>query len=378
MTAAGLIFSNIHDQSVPQMTATRTMASLPFGGRYRLVDFALSNMVNSGITKVGIVTHNNYRSLMDHIGTGKDWDLARRGGGVIILPPFVTAYENSRAGKLYTTRLEALIGVMEFIKHCSEDAIVLSDCDAICNINLSKILEEHEQDGADLTIVTKQINLGSMEPSPGNSIIYADEDGNVTDFVEHTKLLRGEHDVSTNIMVFSKSFLLTLLLDALAHGYTSFYRQALSSSMGSANIRIYRHDGYFGKIDSLSSYYHANIDLLRTHTRDALFNVKDRPVYTKVRNSPPTQYGDGAVIANALIADGCRIDGTVVNSILFRGVQVRRGTVVKNSVLLQDSITGENVTLNCVIADKNVIIRDARTLAGHESLPFYISKGKMI
>ena len=259
------------------MTATRTMASLPFGGRYRLVDFALSNMVNSGITKVGIVTHNNYRSLMDHIGTGKDWDLARRGGGVIILPPFVTAYENSRAGKLYTTRLEALIGVMEFIKHCSEDAIVLSDCDAICNINLSKILEEHEQDGADLTIVTKQINLGSMEPSPGNSIIYADEDGNVTDFVEHTKLLRGEHDVSTNIMVFSKSFLLTLLLDALAHGYTSFYRQALSSSMGSANIRIYRHDGYFGKIDSLSSYYHANIDLLRTHTRDALFNVKDRP-----------------------------------------------------------------------------------------------------
>ena len=355
MTAAGLIFSNIHDQSVPQMTATRTMASLPFGGRYRLVDFALSNMVNSGITKVGIVTHNNYRSLMDHIGTGKDWDLARRGGGVIILPPFVTAYENSRAGKLYTTRLEALIGVMEFIKHCSEDAIVLSDCDAICNINLSKILEEHEQDGADLTIVTKQINLGSMEPSPGNSIIYADEDGNVTDFVEHTKLLRGEHDVSTNIMVFSKSFLLTLLLDALAHGYTSFYRQALSSSMGSANIRIYRHDGYFGKIDSLSSYYHANIDLLRTHTRDALFNVKDRPVYTKVRNSPPTQYGDGAVIANALIADGCRIDGTVVNSILFRGVQVRRGTVVKNSVLRQDSITGENVTLNCVIADKNVI-----------------------
>ena len=196
--------------------------------------------------------------------------------------------------------------------------------------------------------------------------------------MEHTKLLRGEHDVSTNIMVFSKSFLLTLLLDALAHGYTSFYRQSLSSSMGSANIRIYRHDGYFGKIDSLSSYYHANIDLLRTHTRDALFNVKDRPVYTKVRNSPPTQYGDGAVIANALIADGCRIDGTVVNSILFRGVQVRRGTVVKKSVLLQDSITGENVTLNCVIADKNVIIRDARTLAGHESLPFYISKGKMI
>ena len=140
MSAAGLIFSNIHDRNIPEMTARRTMASLPFGGRYRLVDFTLSNMVNSGITKVGIVTHNNYRSLMDHIGTGKDWDLARRGGGVILLPPFITAYDNPRAGKLYSTRLEALMGVMDFIAHCDEDYIVLSDCDTICNIDLSDVV----------------------------------------------------------------------------------------------------------------------------------------------------------------------------------------------------------------------------------------------
>ena len=377
MTAAGLIFSNIHDQSIPEMTATRTMASLPFGGRYRLVDFALSNMVNSGITKVGIVTHNNYRSLMDHIGTGKDWDLARRSGGVTLLPPFVTAYENPRAGKLYTTRLEALMGVMEFIKHCGEGAIVLSDCDAICNIDLSAVLRAHEEEGADLTIVTKEMQLGKTEIR-GNAIVYADEEGNATEFVEHTRLLRGEYDVSTNIMVFSKSFLITILLDALSHGYTAFYQQALAYAMGSARIRIFRHDGYYAKIDSLSHYFHANIALLRSQTRDALFNVRERPIYTKVRNSPPTRYGESAVVANALIAEGCRIEGTVVNSILCRGVQVRRGTVIKNSILLQDSGTGENVTLNCVIADKNVMIRDARTLSGHQSLPFYIGKGKMI
>lgn len=377
MTAAGLIFSNIHDQSIPEMTATRTMASLPFGGRYRLVDFALSNMVNSGIIKVGIVTHNNYRSLMDHIGTGKDWDLARRSGGVTLLPPFVTAYENPRAGKLYTTRLEALMGVMEFIKHCGEGAIVLSDCDAICNIDLSAVLRAHEEEGADLTIVTKEMQLGKTEIR-GNAIVYADEEGNATEFVEHTRLLRGEYDVSTNIMVFSKSFLITILLDALSHGYTAFYQQALAYAMGSARIRIFRHDGYYAKIDSLSHYFHANIALLRSQTRDALFNVRERPIYTKVRNSPPTRYGESAVVANALIADGCRIEGTVVNSILFRGVQVRRGTVIKNSILLQDSGIGENVTLNCVIADKNVMIRDARTLSGHQSLPFYIGKGKMI
>ena len=240
------------------------------------------------------------------------------------------------------------------------------------------MLEEHEEEGADLTIVTRETNLGKADKIGGGPIVYADEDGNVTEFVEHTRLLRGAYDVSTNIMVFSKSFLMTLLLRALSHGYTSFYRQALSYAMGSARIRIYRHDGYYAKIDGLTHYFQANLALLHAQTRDALFNVKDRPIYTKVRNSPPTRYGDSAVIANALIADGCRIDGTVVNSILFRGVQVRRGTVIKNSILLQDSFTGEDVTLNCVIADKNVVIRDARTLSGHTSLPFYIGKGKML
>ena len=138
MTAAGLIFSNIHDINISEMTRRRTMASVPFGGRYRLIDFALSNMVNSGVSKVGVITHNNYQSLMDHIGTGKDWDLARRSGGIKILPPFITAYENSVANSLYTTRLEALMGVMNFISRCKEDYIILSDCDVICNINISQ------------------------------------------------------------------------------------------------------------------------------------------------------------------------------------------------------------------------------------------------
>ena len=150
MTAAGLIFSNIHDISIPEMTAERTMASIPFGGRYRLVDFTLSNMVNSGIDKVGIITHNNYRSLMDHIGNGKDWDLARRSGGIMILPPFVTAYENPRANQLYTTRLEALMGVREYITHCDEDVIVLSDSDVVCNIDLSDVIVDIVETGKTL------------------------------------------------------------------------------------------------------------------------------------------------------------------------------------------------------------------------------------
>lgn len=378
MTAAGLIFSNIHDRCIPEMTARRTMASLPFGGRYRLIDFTLSNMVNSGINKVGIVTHNNYRSLIDHIGTGKDWDLARRSGGVMILPPFITAYDNPRANQLYTTRLEALMGVTEYISHCSEDVIVLSDSDVVCNIDLSEVIDQHERSGADLTIVTKKMVLEGAKDAGGKTIVFANDDGVVTDFVEYTQLMCGEYDVSTNIMIFTRTFLMSLIDNAIAHGYTEFYHQALPFAMANSKFCIYSYEGYYASISSLPHYFATSMELLENETRAELFAVKERPVYTKVRNTPPTKYADGAVVKNSLIADGCVIEGTVENSILFRGVHVKKGTVVKNSIMLQNSCTGENVTLNCVIADKNVIIRDDRVLSGSEVLPYYIAKGKMI
>ncbi|MBE6587963.1 MAG: glucose-1-phosphate adenylyltransferase subunit GlgD [Ruminococcaceae bacterium] len=377
MTAAGLIFSNIHDKCIPEMTARRTMASLPFGGRYRLVDFTLSNMVNSGINKVGIITHNNYRSLIDHIGTGKDWDLARRSGGVMILPPFITAYDNPRANQLYTTRLEALMGAMDYIAHCQEDVIVLSDSDVVCNIDLSEVIDQHERSGADLTVVTKRMNLCGEKESVGKIIVYS-ENGNITEFVEHTQLMCGEYDVSTNILVFTKTYLMSLIDTAIAHGYREFYQQALPAAMANSKFCIYNYEGFYATVDSLAGYFARNMELLEGGTRAALFGIKDRPVYTKVRNTPPTKYAEGACVKNSLIADGCVIEGTVENSILFRGVHVKKGTVIKNSIMLQNSVAGENVTLNCVIADKNVIIRDDKLLSGSETLPYYIAKGKMI
>ena len=353
MTAAGLIFSNIHDRSIPEMTAERTMASIPFGGRYRLVDFTLSNMVNSGIDKVGIITHNNYRSLMDHIGNGKDWDLARRSGGVRILPPYVSASDSPIGGKLYTNRLEAMLGAIDYINHCDEDVMVLSDCDDICNIDLNAVLDNHEETGADVTFVTKKMELDGGKAG-AHTIIVANEDGTVKEIVDSSPMTRGEYDVCTNIVVINRGFL------------------------ASSKMVAYNFDGYYAEIGDLASYYAANMQILCGDVRSELFGEKNRPVYTKVRNSAPTKYVDGAKVKNSVIADGCVIEGTVENSILFRGVRVRKGTVVKNSIMLQDSVTGENVTLNCVITDKNVTIRDDVTLSGHETQPFYISKGKMI
>lgn len=377
MTAAGIVFSNIHDESLPELTRLRTMASVPFGGRYRLIDFALSNMVNSGISKVGVITHYNYQSLLDHIGTGKDWDLARRSGGIKILPPFITAYDAKGVGHLYSTRLEALLGVVNFISRCTEDVIVLSDCDTICNIDISDVVDHHEETGADFTVVVKRITEGGIS-SPRHSVIFSDAEGRITDATEFSDDIRPGQEISTNIMVINRMYLLNILGDAAAHGYTSFFRDVIARNIHHANYRVYHYDGYYALVSSLAGYFDCSMQLLRADVRDALFGVAERPIYTKVRNSAPTIYRTGSSVGNTLIADGCIIEGTVENSIIFRGVKVGRGSVVRNSILLQDTVVGSGVSLNCVVTDKNTMVRDGRVLSGHETMPFFIGKGIMV
>ena len=376
MTAAGLIFANIHDQSIPELTRVRSMASVPFGCRYRLIDFTLSNMVNSDINRIGLITHYNYQSLLDHIGTGKDWDLARRSGGIKLIPPNITAYDQATAGNA-THRLEALFGAKDFIARCNEDCFVLSDCDIICNIDLSEVIEAHAATGADITFVTKRVDASTMHLAEQVSIITADESGAVTDFTR-SQPTEGLINLYTNIMVVSRGYLLTVLANAAAHGQRSFFSDVIVPSLGTANYRVYEYDGWYAYIGSLEGYFASSMDMLTQEAREGLFGVKNRPVLTKVRNSAPTKYKEGADVKNSFIADGCVIEGTVENSILFRGVKVGKGTVVKNSILMQDTYTGSDVTLNCVITDKDVTIRDGRHLSGHETMPFFVGKGASV
>ena len=377
MTAVGLIFSNIHDRNVPEMTRKRTMASVPFGCRYRLIDFALSNMVNSGIDKVGIVTHYNYQSLLDHIGNGKDWDLARRSGGIKILPPFITAYDSNVANRLYSTRLEAMIGVNNFINRCTEDYVVLSDCDVICNININKVIKAHEESGAELTVVTKNIFV-SAEDAGKQTIIETDGEGYVTEAYDSTANSVGLRTIAANIFVIKRTDLQRIILDALAHGHKSLTKDVVAVLAKKKRVKSYSFDGFYASIGSLASYFSISMQLLSPEVRAGLFGIKHRPIMTKVRNSPPAKYTDSAVVTNSLIADGCVIEGEVRDSILFRGVKVGKGTVVKNCILLQDTCVGENCTLGCVITDKNVVIRDNRNLSGHETMPFFIEKGARV
>ena len=373
MTAVGLIFANIHDNSIPERTRMRTTASIPFGGRYRLIDFMLSNMVNSDITKIGIVTRNNYQSLLDHLETGKDWDLARRSGGIKILPPYITSFENSAANKFNTSRLEALMGAVNFISRCDEDYIVMSDCDVICNIDLQKVIDAHIKSGAEITFVTKTLDLTGYTSSEKLPVIDIDDSGKVVDFTER-KTFDGVTHVYMNVMVMKRTYLLSIIENSISHGYTSFLHDVIAKSMAAADYRTYEYDGWYAHIGSMEEYFETSMKLLTPEARDGLFGVKNHPILTKVRNSAPTRYCEGAKVVNSVVADGCVIEGTVENSIIFRGVKVARGAHVKNSILFQDAYVCPNASLNCVVADKNVVIKDGRNLSGHESMPFYIGK----
>lgn len=374
MTAVGLIFSNIHDNNIPELTKMRTLGSVPFGGRYRLVDFALSSMVNSGITKIGIVTHNNYQSLMDHLGNGKDWDLARRSGGIKILPPYISAFENAASNKYYSSRLEALLGTVNFFNRCNEDYVVMSDCDVICNVDLNDVIEQHIRTEADITFVTKMTTHSSHETV---SVVECDKDGIITDIVDRKNVSKKSR-VYINIMVLKRTYLLNVLEIAISRGYTSFMQDIVRKNIKKEKYMIYDYQGCYAHIGSMESYFDCSMQLLESETREQLFGIKNRPVLTKIRNSAPTRYCDGAKVSNSVVAEGCVIEGTVENSIIFRGVHVGKGAVVKNCILFQDTYVCQNAELNCVITDKNVMIKDKRKLSGHQTMPFYIGKNMSV
>lgn len=379
MTVAGLVFSNIHDNNVPELTHKRTMASVPFGGRYRLIDFTLSNMVNADITKIGIITHYNYQSLMDHLGSGKDWDLSRSSGGLKILPPFVTAYDNTtNSVQPYSSRLEAMMGAYNFISHSTEDYFVLSDCDTVCNIDLRDVIDFHIENHADITIVAQNTYLTKAEAST-STIVETGETGRIYNLLHSPTNLEGNLNLCLNIFVLKREYLANIILDSLARGYKSFTKDIIARHKDTAKFMMYdKFDGYYASITSLDKYYRCSMELLDKNVKENIFGIKNRPIFTKVKNSAPARYLENSSVKNSLIADGCVIEGTVENSILFRGVKVGKGTVIKNSIIMQNTFVGDNVNLNCVICDKNAVIKNGRTLSGHETHPFSIGKGTII
>lgn len=366
-STVGVIFSSLNEENIPELTKVRSIGSVPYGGRYRLVDFALSNMVNSGITTVGMITKNNYQSLMDHLGSGKNWDLARKDGGLILLPPYINDSE-----LFYKNRLEALKSAISFLKKAKEDFVVLADSDAVYKLDYSKVIEYHIQKNADITLVYHEY---SAEKSHYQMSFDTDKNGRITG-LEINPYPDGVKKYYMNVMVARTSFLIRLIQNASQHGYTSFGRDILSPGVKSLNLYGYKFDGYYSNISSLTSYFRANMDLLDKKVRNEIFG--DRSVYTKVNDSSPAKFAETAKVKNSLVSDGCLIEGTVENSILFRGVKIGKGSVVKNCILMTDNIVGENCNLSYVVSDKDSVIKANRVLAGCELKPYFINKGSLI
>lgn len=367
----GIVFSNMHDEYMGEITNRRTMASVPFGGRYRLIDFTLSNMVNSGIEDIGVITKSNYQSLMDHLGSGRDWDLARKRGGLCILPPFSSA--NSMG--IYKGRLDALAGIMGYLQHSTAEYVVMADCDVITNINLADVVASHIEKEADLTLVYKRENVLS-DSSCDTTILKLDENGRVNDVLS-SAAVNSESCCYLDMAVIEKRKLEHLVAEAVARNQKSFKDDILIARHNELKMIGYEFTGYATKINSMKSYYNANMDLLDYKLIEHLF-TDERPIYTKVRDEAPAKYGLSAEVGNSLVADGCVIDGEVENSILFRGVKIGKGTKIKNSIIMQGCEIGENVNIECVIIDKDVTVRPGRNLMGHNTYPVYITKGATV
>lgn len=376
MIANGIIFSNLHDKNISELTVDRTMASVPFLCRHRLVDFPISNMANAGILDISVVAHNNYYTLMEHIGSGKDWDLARRRGGIRLLTPYVKAQSGHTS--LYPSRLEALIGISESVADMDCDYVVMADCDFICNIDIKDMLRAHEASGAQVTLAVKRMRV-DREQARKSLLVSSDEEGRITDLVANPMDFSGETDVCINVYVVNRQFLQTAVAAGAAHGFSSFTHNILQPTLKKENYRIYRFEGFTCAINSMTDYYNSSMAVLGdADARADLFGIHRRPILTHVRNSAPTVHTGTASVKNSLLADGCVIEGRVENSILFRGVHVGKGAVVKNSILFSGAYVGRDAELNCVVADKDVLVNDGVRLSGHETLPFYIDKNRHI
>ena len=366
----GLVFANMHDTTLGDMTKNRTMGSVMFGGRYRLIDFPLSNMVNSGISEVGVITKSNYQSLLDHLGSAREWDLARKKGGLYILPPF-----GNVESTLYRGRIEALYGAMSFIKHSRAKYVILSDCDVVTNIDYKPIVAAHIESGADITAVA-HTGVYSSDDIKTSTVFNVDADKNVTSVLINPDI-SGTCTTSLNVFVMSMDFLIETVNDAMARGNVSFERNILQEKCRELKIKIYEYDNYFSKLNSPESYFKSNMALLEPENARKLF-VPKRSIYTKVSDNAPVKYDLDSKVSNSLIADGCIIEGEVENSVLFRGVKVGRGAKVKNCILMQGTVVGDNAELSYLITDKNVSICENHILTSSPQYPMYVGKGASV
>ena len=371
-SAMGIIFPNSFDALIPEMANVRLMASIPFASRYRMIDFVLSSMSNCDIDNVAVLPNRKYHSLMDHLGSGREWDLVRKNGGLSIFPPYAESAKAVNSG-----RVGQIAGILGFLKEQKEKYVVMADSNVAINIDFKAMIEAHIATGADITIAyNEQVVPESFVKSDNvNKDFYYSltiEDGKVKKiYVNPTDA--GMLNLSLNIFVIARELLIELIEVAFMRGQVHFTRDILLNQVNHLNIQGYKYAGYAARIWGITSYFEENMKLLDDYNLDALF--AGGPIYTKIRDDNPTRYISGSKAANVMVADGCVIEGEVENSILFRGVKIAKGAKVKNCILMQDTVVEAGANIEYLITDKDVTVSAGKEMKGTDSYPVYITKG---
>ena len=373
--ALGIIFPNSYDSLVPDLVSERLMASIPFASRYRMCDFMISSMVHCGIDNISILVRKNYHSLLDHLGNGREWDLARKNGGLNIVPPFA-----QKQIKVFSGRIEALESIRGYLMKQTEKYVILSDANIAVNFDFNALLDEHIKSGADVTMVYRKQEIPQSlirQSTAGMDLYYAlGINGDRVSKIYINPKESGEMNFSLNIYVIDRELLIRMVDEAYLHGDVYFVRDILEKKIDQLDVRGFCYDGYVAHIHDMNSYFEENMRLLKEENINALFSGNQ--IYTKIRDDNPTRYINGAKAKNVMVADGCVIEGEVENSVLFRGVKIGKGAKVKNCVLMQDTVVEANAELDCVVTDKNVKITAGKKLSGTESFPVYVQKNHTV
>ena len=369
MNVMGIIFTN--DATMGELTNKRTIASIPFGGRYRQVDFALSNLACAGVRHVGIISRHSYQSLMNHIGDGEEWGLELEEGGLEFLTPFAQTAVGSYRGKL-----ESLANAMDFLEYGEEDElVVMTDSAVISNIDLRAVIDAHVASGKDLTVVTK---AGVCDGEKQIDLAVKLEEGEIKDMAVNY-VAGPEYAASMDIFVMSKKFLVGSVKFLIARDKFHMDRDLVMGgwNRGQVTVNAYPFEGVAMFNESIEEYFKNSAALLDKEVRADIFGGA-HPIYTKVRDRVPTYYGEGCEIENSLIADGCMLEGEVEDSILFREVTIGKGAEVENCILFNDAVIGEGAELKYVILDKNVTVTPGAKLIGTKNSPIIVKRGDTV
>ena len=356
-SALGIIFGDTRRDALPGITDHRTTASIPFGGRYRIVDFTLSNMAHGGVTRIGVLSRYHYRSLMNHIGTGKEWDLSRKHGGLFILPPF-----SGRNSGMYNTVIEALQGITDFIGAGSEKLAILSGSDLVANIDVASAVKYHTEEENDITVIYKNMTVSAPRR------VYDVVNGGIASV---RSAGAGESGSVPIMYIFGRTRLLRMIQESMDYGYTDFELDMAVNQQHHMKVGAYEEKGCVLAVDSLTSYFDAGMAILDPKVREELFSP-GRPIYTSGSTYMPAKFGQNSSVVNSLISAGCEVEGTVENCVLFRGVKVGRGAVLKNCIVMSGTAIGEYASLSYAVIDRDVRVESEHSVKGNAENPAYV------